>query len=367
MLTSLLLAVAASQTIPFDAARWTAFDRGAHAIEYLGRPALFLDDGVALVRDAAFGDGTIEFDVAFHGHASFAGLAFRAASDDDYELIYLRPHRSRLPDALQYTPIFGGSEAWQLYSGDGYTAAAELPLNRWVHVKVVVSGYAARVFVDGAAEAQLNVKALKRPWTRGRVGLWSRLGGAAFSNFVVSPAGTTAPARPAEPAPARQTLTTWDLSPAFDTAAVQPDVLPRGLLSSKEWLPVTAEPSGLVNIAAYRRGVRASAASLDLVFARTVITSARAQAAKLVVAYSDKVHVFVNGRLLFAGDSAFRRRDPSFLGIASLGPDAIYVDLKPGTNDIVLAVSENFGGWGFAVRLEPLGPEREPGRSPETP
>jgi hypothetical protein len=54
--------------------------------------------------------------------------------------------------------------------------------------------------------------------------------------------------------------------------------------------------------------------------------------------------------------------DPSFLGVASLGPDAIYVDLRPGPNEIVLAVSEKFGGWGFAARLEPLGPEHEPDR-----
>jgi hypothetical protein len=81
---------------------------------------------------------------------------------------------------------------------------------------------------------------------------------------------------------------------------------------------------------------------------------------KLVFAYSDSVHVFVNGQLLFEGDSAFARRDPSFLGIASLGPDAVYVDLHAGANEIVLAIAENFGGWGFAGRLEPLAPEYEP-------
>jgi hypothetical protein len=72
------------------------------------------------------------------------------------------------------------------------------------------------------------------------------------------------------------------------------------------------------------------------------------------------VHVFVNGRLLFAGDSTFQSQDPSFLGAASLGPDAIYVDLRPGSNEIVLAVSEKFGGWGFAARLEPIDAANKP-------
>jgi hypothetical protein len=365
MLTFLvLLALAAAQPIQFDATRWTLFGHGATSMVYLERPSLFIDNGVSLLRDSSFGDGTIEFDVALHGHASFAGVAFRALSENDYELIYLRPHLSRRPDALQYTPIYNGSEAWQLYSGAGYTAEAELPLNRWVHVKLIVSGYEARLFVDGAANPQLTVTSLKRPWTRGMIGLWSFLGGANFSNVIVSPAETTAPAaRPAEPPPGRHTLTKWELSPAFETTVMKDDVLPdRATWNALTWTAATAESSGLVNIAQYRRRGPTSASNQALVFARSVVTASRAQPMKLVFAYSDRVHIFLNGRLVFAGDSAFQARDPSFLGVASLGPDAIYMDLRPGPNEIVLAVSEKFGGWGFAARLEPLGTEREPER-----
>ena len=362
MLTYLLLALLAAQPIPFDASRWTLVGDRATSMMYLERPSLFIDNGVALLRDSSFGDGTIEFDVALHGHASFAGVAFRALSGDDYELIYLRPHLSRRPDALQYTPIYNGSEAWQLYSGPGYTAEAELPLNRWLHVKLVVSGYTARLFVDGAATPQLTVTSLRRPWTRGMIGLWSFLGGANFSNVIVSPADTTAPTmRPVEAPPGRHTLTKWELSPAFETAVMKDDVLPnRTAWNAYAWTAVTAENSGLVNIAEYRRRTRSSDSSLALVFARSIITAPRAERMKLVFAYSDRVHIFVNGRLLFAGDSTFQARDPSSLGVASLGPDAIYVDLRPGPNEIVLAVSEKFGGWGFAVRLQPLEPEHEP-------
>lgn len=356
MLTCLLLlTLAETQQIPFDATRWTLVGHGATSMTYLERPSLFIENGVALLHDSSFGDGTIEFDVALHGHASFAGVAFRALSEDDYELIYLRPHLSRRPDALQYTPIYNGGEAWQLYSGPGYTGEAELPLNRWLHVKLVVSGYTARLFVDGAANPQLTVTSLKRPWARGMIGLWGSLGGANFSNVIVSPADTTAPAtRPSEPPPAPHTLTKWELSPAFETSAMKDDVLPDRVAAGAGWTSVTAENSGLVNIAEYRRRTRTSGSSLALVFARSVITASRAERMKLVFAYSDRVHIFLNGRLLFAGDSVFQSRDPSFLGVASLGPDAIYVDLRPGSNEIVLSVSEKFGGWGFAARLEPV-------------
>jgi len=363
----LLLAMAAGQAVPFTDARWMLLDREARPMPYLGQPSLFIDNGFALLRDSAFGDGTIEFDIAMHGHTSFAGVVFRAASSDDCELVYLRPFLSRQADAVQYTPVFNGFFGWQLYNGKGYTAAAELPLNRWVHVKLVVAGYSAQLFIDRAQEPQLTVTSLKRPWARGMVGLWGNFGGANFANVVVSPADTGAPAsRPADSLPTPQPISAWELSPAFETATTKPDVLPaRNPNAAREWTAVTAESSGLVNIAQYRHAARTPSSALssrDLVFARTVVSSPRSQRMKLVFAYSDEVHLFVNGRLLYEGDSAFARRDPSSLGIASLGPDAVYVDLHPGANEIVLAVSEKFGGWGFAARLEAIGSESESDR-----
>lgn len=358
MLVALLLALATSQSAPaFDPAHWTIVDANAAPITYLGKPSLLLDNGAALLRDTAFGDGTIDVDVAMHGHASFAGILFRAAAEDSFELVYLRPHRSRQPDALQYTPVFAGSEGWQLYSGPGFTAAAELPLNRWVHLRLVVAGYTARLFIDGAAEPQLVVTDLKQPWALGRVGLWGRFGGAAFTNFVVTPANSAAPAPPQSRPASDQLLVDWRLSPSFETARVPEDRLPD--LNGSGWTPVRAESSGVVNIARYRTSARTAASpqtSRDLVFARTTISTVQPRAARLVFAYSDAVHIFLNGKLLFAGESAFRTRDPGFLGIASLGPDAIYVDLVPGPNELVFAVTETFGGWGFAAQLEPLGP-----------
>ena len=262
MITSLLLTLAfglgqaPAAPTPFDAARWTLLDPDATAMPYLGRPSLFLDDGLALLRGSSFADGTIEFDLAMHGHASFAGVAFRAASGTDYELVYLRPHRSRQPDALQYTPIFGGAEAWQLYSGEGYTAAAELPVNRWVHVRLVVAGQTARLFVDGAAEPQLVVTDLKRPWARGQVGLWGRLGGAHFTNVVVTEAPSTAPAALPNPPPTPGLVLDWSCLPPGRRTSVRPDVLPSGPIA---WTAARAEPSGILNISRFRNSVRSTA------------------------------------------------------------------------------------------------------------
>jgi hypothetical protein len=340
-----------------DPARWNILDPNGRTMPYLGESSIFLDNGVALLRDSSFADGTIDFDIALHGHPSFAGILFRGASPDDYELIYVRPQQSRQWDAMQYTPVFNGSEGWQLYSGDGYTASAELPVNRWMHVHLEVAGYAARIFLDHAVEPQLVVTDLKRPWAHGQIGFWGRFGGANFANLVVSaapPAGP--PARPDVPLPPG-VIAKWDLSPVFDERRVPADRLPGDDVPPISWLAVTPEPSGLVNIARYRAPVvarlaKAAPESRDVVFARTVITAGLPTRVRLVFAYSDAVHIFLNGRLLFQGESRFRARDPGFLGTATLGPDALYLDLKGGDNELVFAVSETFGGWGLAARIE---------------
>jgi len=72
---------------------------------------------------------------------------------------------------------------------------------------------------------------------------------------------------------------------------------------------------------------------------------------RLDIGYSDDVSVFLNGRILFRGRSSQYYRDPGFLGIMNLDNDVVYLPLKKGTNELVLAVSDLGGGWGFSCRL----------------
>jgi hypothetical protein len=92
-----------------------------------------------------------------------------------------------------------------------------------------------------------------------------------------------------------------------------------------------------------------------VLYARTTITSDRDQVKKLLIGYSDEVSVFLNGKVLYRGRSAQYFRDPGFLGIVNAENDALYLPLKKGPNELVLAVSEIGGGWGFICRLENAG------------
>ena len=131
------------------------------------------------------------------------------------------------------------------------------------------------------------------------------------------------------------------------------------------WQEVTAEPPGFVVINRHRKGpdlvptfARDFSKRLEpqkgmqVIYARAHIVSDRDQVKKLNFGYSDDVTVFLNGRALYRGRSAQRFRDPGFLGVVNAENDAVYLPLKRGRNELVLAVSELTGGWGFICRFD---------------
>ena len=131
-----------------------------------------------------------------------------------------------------------------------------------------------------------------------------------------------------------------------------------------KWEAVGVEPPGMVVVDRYRRSpsiVRFFAEPGErtgkregrrFVYARAVIHSEREQVKRMSLGYSDEATVFLNSRPVFSGRSAFRYRDPGFLGIMDVENDAVYLDLKKGRNELVLAVADYFGGWGFIARLD---------------
>jgi hypothetical protein len=110
-----------------------------------------------------------------------------------------------------------------------------------------------------------------------------------------------------------------------------------------------SEPSGLVNVA------RASAIrdGRNTVYARAVIRSDRAHVKELPFGFSDRADVSLNGRLLYRGDYTYRSRDYRFLGGIGYW-DTVALELEAGENELVFAVSEDFGGWGVQARCVDL-------------
>ena len=178
------------------------------SVEYRGRKAVRLtkesEDGFALLPDTDFQDGTIEADIALKVTTppgvrmpGFIGIAFRARNDaSHYELFYIRPGNSQSDDqamrnhSVQYCaePDFGWYALRRSWPGV-YEAYAELQPEAWTHMKIEVSGRAAKLYLNGSSKPSLVVDGLKGEDLRGAVGLWGFTDEEAyFSNVRVTPA-----------------------------------------------------------------------------------------------------------------------------------------------------------------------------------
>lgn len=318
--------------------------------DHLGRPALFIDGGVATAIGIEARDGVVEVDVALERKRGFHGLIWRAENPGDYESFFVRPHQSGNPDATQYTPVFNGVSGWQLYHGDRYTAPLAYRFDGWTRLRVAFAGPVAEVFVGGGEEPVLRVDLQKRETAAGGVGLLDGgLGGVWYSNVRVScePPQLVGGARPDEAA-VPGVLPYWDVSDPIAEARLDGShELPGALLADRTWTRLRSEPCGLVNLAR-AHGIADGA---DTVFARAVIHADGPRTARLGLGFSDRARAFLNRWLLFEGDDGYRTRDYRFLG--SIGWwDTVLLQLDPGENELVVAVSETFGGWGVQARID---------------
>jgi hypothetical protein len=234
----------------------------------------------------------------------------------------------------------------------------------WFHLRMEVVGAQAKFYVKDMDLPALVMNDLKSGVQKGQVALFVLIGATYFSNFEIR----TTPDAPWErhlPPMSPGTLTKWNVSPAYDALTRN---LERPLAVSEieriQWQDVQAEPPGFVVLYRYREAPHPMVSfqgdfskrlepqpGMKVVYARTNIDSERDQVKRLELGYSDDVSVFFNGKILYRGRSAQGFRDPGFLGIVNPENDAVYLALKKGRNELMLAVSELGGGWGFICRL----------------
>jgi hypothetical protein len=354
-------------SVPPDSSRWT-LEGQAKATEHQGRKCLFLDGGAATLKDFEMRDGVIDVDIATPANRGFFGIQFRIDSlERNAEWVYLRQHKSGLADAMQYTPVLNTGLNWQLYNGTGFTGAVDIPKDVWFHLRLEVTGAQAKLYVKDMEKPALVMNDLKSGIQKGKVALAVLVGATYFSNFEIRSTPDVAWERHQPPMPPG-TLTKWRISPSYDALKHNLESpLSRAQSDTIRWQDVEPEPPGIVNLYRYRDAPhpRVSFANdfskrldpqpgMRVLYARTTIRSDRDQVKKLFIGYSDDVSLFLNGKILFRGRSAQNFRDPGFLGIVNPENDAVYLPLKKGDNELLLALSELGGGWGFICQLEEL-------------
>ncbi len=357
--------VAEQKEVSLSPDAWIATD-SLRSLTYLGRPALYITRGVALAREAAMENGTLELDVAATDTTNFLGVVFRAASPRFSNVVFLRPGASGTEEAVQYGPAFNSvGVAGQVYHGDGANAVADIPRNRGVHLRIELDGPIARLFVDTATTPTLVVPRVVESDGSG-IGVWTGAfgRGAYFSNIRYSAAAPST-SGPQTPGAAPGTIRDWEISDAIEATDFKPSALPD--LDRLTWQRVETEPEGFVLVNRYREapvgGVprdSTGAVLVDsvmtgkiegsrIVYARTTLTAARDELRRLPYTYSNGAVVYLNGRpLAFAMNPGGLRG----LGVMAHVGDAVYLPLKRGKNEIVLAVIQCTGGWAFSGRLD---------------
>ena len=349
--------------IPLDSA-WEL--SGESRVEELrGHRAIRLRSGQAVRRDVSFEDGTIEFDLQVAPRRAFVFVQFRMADDGDYEEVYFRPHKSSLPDALQYDPVWHGEGNWQLFHGPDGTASYTFTHDAWTHVRLVVDGRRAALFLGAASKPAMDVQLARDP-APGYLAFSSFVpdggppdGGepaAAIANVIVRPGrGHYAFPHLAPDSLLPGHVTRWQLSPPFAAAPGPVPAAPSALLAAKARWPVfAAEPNGVLAIGRHLTKSDNPSATA----ARLVLRAQTPGLQRLELGYSDFVTVLVNGRPLFAGDSHYSFDRPRQEGLIGLWQAVLWLPLHRGDNEVLLLVSDVFGGWGLTARLDPSGPGR---------
>ncbi len=361
--------VAPAQDLAFDQQEWQ-IEGDAKVETFLGETALRMRNAEASLPALELLDGTIDFDVALTGDRAFLGIRFRVVSDRAREEIYLRGHKSGSPDALQYTPAFQGVGNWQIYHGEGYTAAAAFAHDEWVHVRLVVEGTRAAVFVGEAESPQLIVPQLARGPRSGTIELWSNFPSAGLTDsYPVAVAnlrirGDTNYRFPPSRTPTRSLgiLGRWAMSELFLVDNDEPVTRLPEVIVDGNWDSTAVDASGVLLFDRHR--ARLQQDGRHGVLARLLLRSSSAQIKRLDRGFSDDVSVFLNNQLIYSARNGYSFNFPRRQGLITLDQASLYLQLNAGDNALVVAVTETFGGWGLIGRIDdrdglgilPIGP-----------
>jgi hypothetical protein len=195
----LLSLAAAAQQVPLsDLATARTKSSTALITTHQGSPSLTLrpkhpsDSGYAaggpllFVNNIHFRNGAIDVDVsgtpakgAPEDARGFIGIAFRVQSGSHFEIIYLRPTNSHADDQLRknHTTQYSAEPSWpwdrlRKESPGVYESWTDIQPDRWTHMKIVVHGTDAALYVNHAYNPCLVIHDLKLGNIEGGVALW---------------------------------------------------------------------------------------------------------------------------------------------------------------------------------------------------
>jgi len=329
------------------------FETGKVSFEDVGgRQAIVFKDRnhKAILKGVDFSDGTIEFDLQ-PAEMGFTSIYFRRQGDAEGEHFYFRTGYNRnkdSEDAIQYAPLMKGVNLWDMFPE--YQSNVSLEANTWHHVKAIIHGKQMKIYVDDLQHPVLVVPHIEGNVTHGAISIE---GLAKFANMHIKPGNTEdVPAQPGfditdnDP----RYLRRWEASRQvryidpkigmdYNTA---PD-------STTQWIPMQTERKGMLNLSREFGGDN----KRSIIWIRTQVNADKDIEKTLRLGFSDEVWVFVNKQLVYLDKNLYGRpmmKAPS--GRISLENASIQIPLKEGKNEILMAVENDFYGWGIIARFD---------------
>ncbi len=295
----------------------------AEVVDWHGRPALKLVDGLALVPGLEVRDVSIEVFIGAEG-PSYPGVAFRAVDVSNFELVYGVPHVSGSWDAVQYDPVFHGSNTWQLYHGPSYQKEALVPTDEWFRLRVDAKG--ARAICTVGEQPPLVVGRLARGCRAGLAGIWT-FKPAYFSRLTISTCRQLPEVSWRPSAAPQGVVDAWFLE-GFGVVHCEPG----GILNVNRYLPLSVE-----EVALTRRFEARSPGELEL-----------------GLGFSDELELELDGKVVFQGSNAFAGfADYQARGYAYHDRDVVRLRISKGVHRLAarLKVTEPFG-WGLILAVQ---------------
>lgn len=168
--------------------------KGKEALRVVKDSTIQLVDEPTFVRIKGidFTDGTIEVKVlsrllknAPQTARGFIGVAFRIdETNSKYESIYIRPTNGRADDQVRrnhsiqyYSYPDYKFDRLRKEAPERYESYADMGLNEWIAMKIIVSGAEAKLYLNEMKQPALVVKDMKHGATlTGGIGLWVEVG-----------------------------------------------------------------------------------------------------------------------------------------------------------------------------------------------
>ena len=336
--------------IPLDTVHWE-INAKAYVLEnYKGQDAIYIQQGIATLKDTTFVNGAIEFDMYLTERQSFPGVRFRIYDDNNMESFFLRPHLSGKPDANQAAPVINGITAWQLYFGSPYSFPYTYSFDDWTHVKIVINDTKGQVYLDYAEKPNLSWNLVHTP-KEGKIGIGGSFAPVHYANFKINKYDSEIKNfKVIERESIERLIPEWKISDMFEEKSLKDLSNLRAVINDRKWnKKIQIEENTAANIS--REVLLYDGTPGNTVFAKIIIHSDHDQVKLFEFGYSDRVVAILNGNAIYKGNNKWRSRDYRYLGTIGLF-DAVYLNLKKGDNTLLLAISEDFGGWLVTGRFE---------------